>query len=69
MKASIPAHELMALIRKAELAYDKKGTVAISQRIRISAMKRFVSDMRQQSPSSKVEISLEDHLLLTDLPQ
>lgn len=69
MKASIPPHELMALIRKAELAYDKKGTSAISQRIRISAMKRFVADMRQQSPSSKVEISLEDHLLLTDLPQ
>jgi len=69
MKASIPAHELMALIRKAELAYDKKGTSAISQRIRISAMKRFVADMRQQSPSSDLQISLEDHLLLTDLPK
>ena len=69
MIATITLHELTRLIRHAETAYEKKGTSAIAQRMRIQAMKRFAADIsRAQSPHHSVQISLEDHLVLTDLP-
>lgn len=68
MKAMISPHELMRLIATAEEAYEKKGTSAIAQRMRIQAMKRFVTDIKNQSPTKPLQISLEDHLVLTDLP-
>ena len=69
MKASIAPHELMRLIHRAEEAYKKRGASAIAQRLRIAAMKRFVTDMKAQAPNANLQISLEDHLLLTDLPE
>lgn len=69
MKASITPHELLRLIHRAEDAYEKKGTSAIAQRMRIAAMKRFVTDMKAQAPNNNLQISLEDHLILTDLPE
>jgi hypothetical protein len=32
-------------------------------------MKRFVAYMKAQAPNKALQISLEDHLILTDLPE
>lgn len=69
MIATIEPHELMRLINKAEAAYETRGTSAIAQRMRIQAMKRFVAYMKAQAPNKALQISLEDHLILTDLPE
>jgi hypothetical protein len=69
MIATIEPHELMRLILKAETAYETRGTSAIAQRMRIQAMKRFVTYMKAQAPNKSLQISLEDHLILTDLPE
>lgn len=69
MKARLSTNELLSLISDAERAYEGKGSRSISQRLRISAMKNFVSQIRRENPQELIEISLEDHLLLTDLPK
>ncbi len=68
MQTSMTSAELLKLINEAEQAYANKRGSGLAQRMRVSAMKRFVSDCRKRSPNQKIEISLEDHLLLTDLP-
>lgn len=68
MQTSLAAADLLKLIYEAEEAYDKKRGSALAQRMRVRAMKRFALDCRKRSPNTKITISLEDHLLLTDLP-
>ena len=68
MQTSITTQELLKLINVAEAAYAEKRGAGLAQRMRISAMKRFVTDCRKRSPNQKITISLDDHLVLTDLP-
>lgn len=68
MQTTLTPAELLKLVNIAEEAYDKKRGSALAQRMRVRAMKRFVLDCRKRSPSTKITISLEDHLVLTDLP-
>jgi hypothetical protein len=68
MQTSVTPAELLKLIHKAEEAYETKRGSALAQRMRVQAMKRFALDCRKRSPNTKITISLEDHLVLTDLP-
>lgn len=68
MQAQLTPSEALKLINEAEEAYEKRRGSAIAQRMRVAAMKRFVLDCRKRAPQQKITLSLEDHLILTDLP-
>lgn len=67
MYATLSTSELLKLINRAEEAYSKSPS-AIAQRMRVAAMRKMVEDFRKISPQKSITITLEDHVLLADLP-
>ena len=68
MQTNLSPSELLKLIHQAEEAYNSQRGTYLAHRMRVAAMKRFVLDCRSRSPNGKITISLEDHLVLSDLP-
>jgi hypothetical protein len=68
MQISLSSAAALELIRNAEEYYSGKLGVGVSIRIRIQAMRRFAEFTRKKNPKATITLTLEDHMLLTELP-
>lgn len=69
MQCEISAQEAYKLVSKAMGAYNASDVNSISRRTRVLAMSKFIAYVKQQSPQKKISVTLEDYLLLTELPE
>lgn len=57
------------MVNKAMAAYSTADVNSIARRTRVLAMHKYVTAIKKQSPQKKITLSLEDFLLLTELPE
>lgn len=69
MQSEVSASELLKMVNKALAAYEQGGISSIGRRTRVLAMHKYVTALRKQSPQKKITLSLEDFLVLTELPE
>lgn len=69
MQCEISAQEALKMVNKAMDAYSKADVNFIARRTRVLAMQKYVTAIKKQSPQKKITLSLEDFLLLTELPE
>lgn len=69
MQCEISAQEAYKLVSKAMAAYSTADVNSIARRTRVLAMHKYVTAIKKQSPQKKITLSLEDFLLLTELPE
>lgn len=69
MQCEVSAQEAYKLVSKAMGAYSASDVNSISRRTRVLAMHKFIGYVKVQSPQKKISMTLEDYLLLTELPE
>lgn len=69
MQCDVSAQEALKMVNKAMAAYSTADVNSISRRTRVLAMHKYVTAIKKQSPQKKITLSLEDFLLLTELPE
>jgi len=58
----------LELVRTAEDYYYGQTGVGVSHRIRVTAMRKFIEDVRKRNPKATITLTLEDHMFLSELP-
>ncbi len=69
MQSEMSAQQLYPLVCKAIEAYADSDVNSISRLTRVHAMYKYVTAIKKQSPQKKIIVTLEDFLLLTELPE
>ena len=68
MQGQITPARLLKLLAKAEESYSVIRGTGVAQRMRLRAIRGFVEEQKKNAPQKPMTISLEDWVLLTDLP-
>lgn len=69
MQSEMSAQQVYTLVCKAVHAYADSDVNSVSRLTRVHAMYKYITAIKKQSPQKKVIVTLEDYLLLTELPE
>lgn len=69
MQTELSVKQLYLMICRAEVAYEESKVASIARRTKIKSMKLFCQTVKAQSPNKNITLTLEDFLLLTQLPE
>lgn len=69
MQAELSANEVWKLVNKAEASYETSTNAHIARRTRLKSIRNFTKAIRDIAPNKNITISIEDYLLLTQLPE